>query len=48
MCHRTLLVAYVLTVLFIIVACPLWLRYIQRHKCNIQGPWDIAPVHNLD
>jgi hypothetical protein len=31
-------------VLFISVACPLWLLLIRDCKFHIQGPWDIAKV----
>lgn len=43
----TLLVLYLLTVLFITFACPLWLKAIHRYKLNIQGPWDVATVQSI-
>lgn len=38
---------YVLTVAFITLACPLWLRRIHALKFTIEGPWDVATVENL-
>ncbi|KAL6072763.1 putative Phosphatidylinositol Nacetylglucosaminyltransferase subunit c [Balamuthia mandrillaris] len=35
-------IAYVLFILFVSFVCPLWLKYIQRFKDEINGPWDEA------
>ncbi|CAM9141071.1 unnamed protein product [Discosporangium mesarthrocarpum] len=42
--HKTLFFAYSLTVVFVTVACPLWLMNVQRYKLRIEGPWDIAHI----
>lgn len=45
--HPTLFAAYLVTVLLVTVACPLWLLRVQRYKLRIEGPWDIAHVEAL-
>lgn len=35
-------IIYSITVLFITVACPFWLVFIQKYKNEINGPWDEA------
>ena len=38
----TLAAAYVAVVLFVVIACPLWLVRMMRFKRQINGPWDEA------
>ena len=38
---------YCVTVAFVTLACPLWLRGIYARKNTIQGPWDVATVENI-
>jgi len=33
---------FILAILFITFACPYWLKWIQRYKNEIHGPWDEA------
>ena len=38
---------YGLTVAFVTLACPVWLRGIYARKNTIQGPWDVATVESI-
>lgn len=41
---HTLLIVYQIIVVSIVLICPLLLRYMQRYKKPLRGPWDVAPV----
>lgn len=42
--ERTLLVVYLMTVVFVMVVCPVWLQHIYKYKNTIRGPWDVAEI----
>eukprot|EP00457_Paulinella_chromatophora_P013281 gb/GEZN01013565.1/.p1 GENE.gb/GEZN01013565.1/~~gb/GEZN01013565.1/.p1 ORF type:complete len:321 (+),score=2.02 gb/GEZN01013565.1/:38-1000(+) len=35
-----LVIIYTASLVFIVFGCPMWLKYLQRYKNEIQGPWD--------
>ena len=45
----TLLFAYEITVCFVSIICPFWLKYVgSKYKKSLRGPWDIAEIPEVD
>lgn len=45
---RLLSILFLGFVLFVTFVCPFWLKWIQRYKHKLQGPWDYDTEKELD
>lgn len=39
--------AFVAGSIFITIICPFWLKWVQRYKNEMQGPWDYDDVGEI-